>query len=258
MPTLHSIRVDDVVIGERHRALSESDVERLAVSMAEIGLQQPISVRIVDEMVIDGDLTAGVPVLVAGRHRLECARRLGWSHIDCIEVENDELRAELWEIDENLMRAELTAAQEADHLSRRKRLWKEINKGGKKIATPGGPQEVGFAADTAARIGQSKPAINAKIAIANKLGPDLHLVAGTSLDKGSELIALAKMAEPERHALAARAAAGETVTAVTAVDVTAAQFKSLMAAWNRAGQAARDLFIAEIDQPVFDRTRAAG
>ncbi len=253
----HRIRVEDIVIGERHRALSDEACDRLASSMKDIGLRQPISVRIVDEMIVDGDLTAGVPVLVAGRHRLEAARRLGWTHIDCIEVDDDELHAELWEIDENLMRADLTAAQEAEHLSRRKRLWMEINKGGKKKATPGGPQDVGFASDTSAKIGQSKPQINSKIAIAEKMGPDLQLVAGTSLDKLVELKALARMPEQERHDLAARAAAGEPVTAISVGDVTAHQFKALMGAWNRAGEAARNQFLEEIDTPVFDRTRAS-
>lgn len=253
-----SLRLEDIVIGERHRALSESAVERLAMSMQEIGLMQPISVRIVEEMELEGEMTAGVPVLVAGAHRLAAARLLGWTHIDTIEVHDDELRAELWEIDENLMRADLTAAQEAEHLSRRKRIWKEINKGGKKKATPGGPQEVGFASETASRLGQSKPQINAKIAIANRLGPDLQLVAGTSLDKLTELRALSTLPEPERHALAARAAAGEHVTAIAVEDVTAAQFKALVSAWNRAGPVAREMFIEEIDSPVFDRTRAAG
>jgi hypothetical protein len=32
-------------------------------------------------------------------------------------------RRELWEIDENLIRAGLTPAQEAKHLERRKELW---------------------------------------------------------------------------------------------------------------------------------------
>lgn len=35
------------------------------------------------------------------------------------------------------------------------------------------------------------------------------------------------------------------------------EFASLMAAWNRAGPEARDMFQAEIDGPVFDRARAA-
>lgn len=114
----HSIRVEDIVIGERHRALTDDAVQRLAGSMGDIGLKQPISVRIVDEMELDGELTAGVPVLVAGAHRLAAAKALGWSHIDCIEVEDDPISAELWEIAENLHRCDLTTEQKYEHLRR--------------------------------------------------------------------------------------------------------------------------------------------
>lgn len=252
----YSIRVESVEVGERHRGLSDPAIGSLSGSMKEIGLQHPITIRIVEEMEIDGEMVSGVPVLVAGAHRLEAAKRLGWTHIDCIEVDDDALKAELWEIDENLMRAELTAAQEAEHLARRKRVWKAINKGGKKIPTSTTGQKADFASDTAASVGQTKRAINAKIAVANKIGPDLQLIAGTSLDKGTEMAALAKMAEPERHELAARAAAGEDVSAIPVEDVIDKQLKALMAAWNKAGPEAREMFIAKIDRPVFDQTRA--
>lgn len=255
MKTL-SVHTDSIEIGERHRPLDPAAISRLAGSIKDIGLQQPITIRVVDMMVLDGQEVEGVPVLVAGHHRLAAAKALGWSHIECIEIDDDALKAELWEIDENLMRAELTASQEAEHLSRRKRIWKAINKGGKTVPTPGGKQRVEFAADTAASVGQTKRAVNAKIARADKIGPDLHLIAGTSLDKGVEMDALAKMDAGERHALAARAAAGEKVSAIPVEDVNAKQLKALMSAWNRAGADARQLFLDEIDAPVFDRTRA--
>jgi hypothetical protein len=44
--------------------------------------------------------------------------------------------AELWSIDENLMRAELPPAEEAAYLARRKQLW-EIKRGATRT-TPGG------------------------------------------------------------------------------------------------------------------------
>lgn len=109
---------DDIEIGERHRALSTDAVSRLAGSMQDIGLKQPISIRIVDEMIVDGELTAGVPVLVAGAHRLAAAKELGWPHIDCIEVEDDPIKAELWELAENLHRCDLTKEQKYEHLRR--------------------------------------------------------------------------------------------------------------------------------------------
>ena len=45
-------------------------------------------------------------MLVAGRHRLEGARRLGWGTIACSVVEMDERQARMWEIAENLHRAD--------------------------------------------------------------------------------------------------------------------------------------------------------
>ncbi|RZI55951.1 MAG: hypothetical protein EOP94_04540, partial [Zymomonas sp.] len=114
----HSIRVDDIVIGERHRALSESAVARLQGSLADIGLRQPITVRLVDEMMVDGDLCAGVPVLVAGAHRLAAAKALAWSHIDCVELDDDAIKAEMWELAENLHRLDLTKEQRDEHIRR--------------------------------------------------------------------------------------------------------------------------------------------
>ena len=99
--------------------LSDDACNRLAASMKQIGLRNPISVRIVDDYVDeDGQVCDGVPILVAGRHRLEAAKRLGWSHIDCVEVEDDEIQAELWEIAENLHRLDLTKEQRDEHIRR--------------------------------------------------------------------------------------------------------------------------------------------
>lgn len=113
-----TLRPSDIEIGERHRALSEDAVDRLAASMAEIGLRHPITVRIVDEMVLDGHLTAGVPVLAAGAHRLAAAKKLGWDAIECIEIGGDEIVAELWELAENLHRLDLTKEQRDEHIRR--------------------------------------------------------------------------------------------------------------------------------------------
>src|SRR3546814_18232867 len=57
------------------------------------------------------------PVLVAGRHRLAAAAKLGWEEIDCIYVALDEVDRRLWEIAENLHRAELTALARDQHIA---------------------------------------------------------------------------------------------------------------------------------------------
>ncbi|HMN20573.1 MAG TPA: hypothetical protein PKA16_04180 [Ottowia sp.] len=132
------------------------------------------------------------------------------------------IRAELIEIDENLCRSELTAAQRASKIKRRKQIWetlhpREIQVG--QLVPPeigyGKPpsQERGFAANTAAVTGQSKKDINRHIARADALGDDINRVVGTSLDKGVELDALKAMPEHERKELIDRAAAGEQVSA---------------------------------------------
>ncbi|WP_456320441.1 hypothetical protein [Sphingobium chungbukense] len=87
--------------------------------MKQIGLRQPITIRVVDDYVgSDGQKADGVPVLVAGYHRLEAARILGWEKIDAIDADDDDLSAELWEIAENLHRHDLSKEQRDEHIRR--------------------------------------------------------------------------------------------------------------------------------------------
>jgi len=185
---------DGVTVGARLRQLDAKKVDDLAESLARVGLLQPILVWAPDHETC---------ALVAGQHRLAAAIKLGWSEIECIFVSLDEIDRELAEIDENLIRAELTAAQIADHLKRRKELWEA--RGGKNFPT-------GFAKETAERTGQTKRNVNLSIARAEAI-PDIKAVAGTSLDKGVELDALAKMPEADQRALIDRARNGEAVSA---------------------------------------------
>jgi hypothetical protein len=209
------------------------------------------------------------PVLVAGLHRLTALRELGHEMADCFVSDfATEEEAGIWEIDENLMRAELSAAQEADCMARRKVLWERRDSAlsAKIWPKPQGRPD-GFAADVEAKTGRSKSGTNQAIARAKALGDDIKKVAGTSLDKGVELDALAKMPEPERKELVERASHGEQVTARRPVPIAAdplndlealeKQVAALMAAWNRASKPAREEFLLRIDRPVFDSTEAA-
>jgi hypothetical protein len=247
------IRIDNISIPTRLRPLDAKEVGRLAASISEIGLKQPISVRLVSSGVTeDGEVVENRPMLVAGRHRLEALRSLGISHAPCIEVRDDDLLAELWEIDENLIRVELSPAQKAQHLARRKELWEAINEGGKSVSTLGGEQRVGFAADTANAVGLTKQAVNQHLARAEALGSDIGRVHGTSLDKGVELDALAKLTEPERADLIDRAQSGEQVSARTLSDYALIEsraeqreWSALTSAWNRARVGTRKRFLEE-------------
>ena len=110
-----------------------------------------------------------------------------------IDEAADHLHAELIEIDENLCRSELTPAQRAAAIKRRKQIWEAMHpeqKGGKTVSTLGGAQRVGFAADTATAAGLTKQSINQHLARATAVeeaGSSIADLAGTSLDKGTEL-----------------------------------------------------------------------
>ena len=102
--------VDAVDVGDRLRSINPEKVAALAESIDAIGLQQPILVWSPDDDTLD---------LVAGLHRLEAVKKLGWEEIDCIFVDMNDLDRQLWEIDENLCRADLTDLQRAQHTAKR-------------------------------------------------------------------------------------------------------------------------------------------
>jgi len=97
----------DIVVGDRLRALDRESVERLTESISKIGLKTPISVRSREQGW----------TLVSGRHRLEACIALGMDEIPVVTETGSELEARLWEIAENLHRAELTALERAEHIS---------------------------------------------------------------------------------------------------------------------------------------------
>lgn len=247
------IRIDKINIPARLRPLDQGQVDRIASSISEIGLKQPISVRLAKKAQReDGEIVLNQPFLVAGRHRLEALRQLGRSHAPCIEIRDDDLLAELWEIDENLIRAELTPAQTAAHLKRRKELWEALNNGATCTENGRGrPRE--FASETAEKIGSAKSTVTRAISRAEALGDDIQRVTGTSLDSGVELDALAKVDPEQRAELIERAEAGEKVSARGLSDYAQNESKTeqrewstLCASWNRARVSVRERFLQEV------------
>ena len=210
-----------IVTGKRHREVCPAAVDRLAASMSDVGLRHPVTVRIVDGYVTDeGEVCDGAPVLVAGAHRLAAAIKLGWDKIACYEIEGDELTAELWELAENLHRLDLTKDQRDQHIRRYAELLKARQ--AKTILVHNEP--------VSARVpGQPK-------GIARQIADE------TGLSKSTVRRAL-NPPEPKNP--------------LPDHDVVTVQFNSLVAAWNRAGREARDMFMDHIDAPVFDNTRAA-
>lgn len=111
------IGISGVVVRGRLRPLDDDAVRALMNSITKIGLQSPITVRIEREFDGRGNAVEETPVLIAGAHRLEAAKRLGWHFIDAYVFEGDERDARMWEIAENLHRADLTALQRAEQIA---------------------------------------------------------------------------------------------------------------------------------------------
>lgn len=209
-----SIPLSMIVSSDGARPLVDAAVAVIAESIERVGLLQPIIVQ--ETKLMRGGVFAPGYRLVAGHHRVEACRRLGWQMIDAIELGEDVsfLEKELIEIDENLCRAELTPAQRAAAIKRRKEIWEALHpESGSICATLGGRGNVGFAADTAKASGEPKSSINRHLSRAEFLGDDLLKVAGTSLDKGVELDALKSLPAEQRAPLIERAQAGEQVSA---------------------------------------------
>lgn len=116
---IQKLFVENIYVGERIRKTVDPErVAALAASIKDIGLMTPITFRTLPRMTIDGVEETDVPVLVAGMHRLEAFKKLGLEEIPCIEIDGGDIEAQLWEIAENLHRAELTALERDQHIAK--------------------------------------------------------------------------------------------------------------------------------------------
>lgn len=110
-----TVRVSEVKVpAKRHRSLNMDAVKSLQSSIAKVGLMNAITVR--------EDMT-----IIAGVHRLKACALLGHEEIQACVLDVDDLEAELAEIDENLIRNELTQLEEARHLARRKEIYEALH-----------------------------------------------------------------------------------------------------------------------------------
>src|SRR6185312_15831820 len=220
--------------------------------------------------------------LVAGLHRLEACKSLGLVEIEASIVQMDDDERLLWEIDENLCRADLTELERGEHLLKRKeiyeRKWPETKRGGNYQNGQFGPTDaVAFVADAAAKTDASETAVKRSIRRARKIDEKVRDRVRTLpeiADSGVELDALADMEPAQQKRAVALVESGQAAgirdakklmepkpTKIQphfkeAQQVEENQFLALMKAWNSAGENARERFRAEIDRPVADNTVA--
>lgn len=162
------VRLDVIDASERLREVSEAHAVVMAASMAERGQRTPI------EIVRRG----GRYRLVYGAHRYRGAEINGWVEIEAFIVEADEAEVRLREIDENLIRHELTALDRARFLAERKRIYEALHpetKNGSNQHTRGSANlaNPSFGEDIAEKTGFSYRTIARAVALAEALSPEV-------------------------------------------------------------------------------------
>lgn len=168
-----SLEVDSIQVGSRRRDINSDTVRNLAESISGVGLLNPITVDTEHN-------------LIAGYHRLEAVKLLGWDRIDARIISVDSLLAELAEIDENLIRKELHYIDRGNQLLRRKEIYEELYPetragvaGGKASGATRGTNETdsfvqlpSFTEDVSRKTGVSRRTVEQDVQIAKKLAPE--------------------------------------------------------------------------------------
>lgn len=108
------VNIESIQVNSGRREALPDAVRELADSISAVGLLNPITV--------DRDYT-----LIAGLHRLEAAKLLGWAEIECNVSSLEGLQAELAEIDENFVRADLETLEFGKLLLRRKEIYEMLH-----------------------------------------------------------------------------------------------------------------------------------
>jgi N6-adenosine-specific RNA methylase IME4 len=203
-------RIDTIDSEARLRIVDQAAVEALKHSIGEHGQKTPITVQ--------GKSTDERVTLGAGKHRLEAMRQLGEEFIDCFHEDVDDLDRELWEIDENLIRSELTPADRALFTARRKEIYllkhpETANGGDRRSDRQLGELKKAdtqrFSAATAAATGQSERVVQRDAARGERIvDMALHLVRGTRLNSGAFLDRLKHVPE-DKQVLYVKAALDE-------------------------------------------------
>lgn len=113
MAIVKTIRVDAITVNPGRRPVNQDKVKKLAESIKTTALINPINITAND-------------ILIAGVHRLEAVKLLGWEEIEARVLDITGLRAELAEIDENFMRQELSPIEIGELANRRDEILEEL------------------------------------------------------------------------------------------------------------------------------------
>ncbi len=183
------------------------DVTALADSISQVGLLNPITVRATRIYEEAQDAREGYS-LVTGYHRLEAMKFLRHETIAAVMVELEDLKYDLAEIDENLIRLDIPVIDQADRMKRRQEIYGALGLSSKhggdhmsleyKEKKQDGIVVTCFSEDTAQKIGLSPTSVYRLIQISKNIPHDLKAeIRDTFL--AFELRNLTKLARIKDH-----------------------------------------------------------
>lgn len=199
------VPIFQINVNTGRREANPEAVQKLADSISKVGLLNPITV--------DQEYT-----LIAGLHRLEAAKRLGWPEIECTVKNLDGLLAELAEIDENLIRRKLHYTDEGKQLTRRKEIYEVLHpetQQGRRNGQTSKNETVSFleakpfSVDTAEKIGTSRRAVEQKIQVAKNLTPKATKTVKEHDIGFKNALKLSRLPPEQQEDAASQLAAGE-------------------------------------------------
>lgn len=206
------VPISRIQVRDGRRRMDAGHVRELEDSIRELGLLNPITID-------RGN------VLIAGLHRLEAAKRLGWQEIECTVSSLDGLQAELAEIDENIVRSDLPALEYGEALLRRKEVYEalhpETKHGGDRKS-----EEIkttkcrfdnvkSFAQDTAEKLGVVPRTVERQIQTVKNLAPEAkEIIRDTDMKISKKAAMKLSRLEPAQQKEAAALLAAKEIRTV--------------------------------------------
>lgn len=207
------VPISEIKVNAGRREADPEGVQELVDSISKVGLLNPIT--------IDREHT-----LIAGLHRLEAAKLLGWTEIECNVSSLEGLLAELAEVDENVVRKGLSAVEYSDLLLRRKEIYETLHPEtkagtsqaagmnrakGNNVGCKMHPTSKSFVQDTAEKLGVNPSTIKRQIQTAKNLtteAKDIIRDTGTKITK-KDALKLSRLEPEQQRDAASQLAAGE-------------------------------------------------
>ncbi|MCE3234040.1 MAG: Site-specific DNA-methyltransferase (adenine-specific) [Vampirovibrio sp.] len=218
------VAINDIKIGSR-REVDQKNVLKLSESIKAIGLQNPI--------VLTEDYT-----LVSGRHRLEAVKMLGHDLVEANILPLSSEEAELAEIDENLIRKDLSFLEQGQLIKRREEILDAMGLRAKSGSQPGNQKAIKNKSapnvdlfkttkDLADDLGLKETAIYDRKRVATNIAPGVQeAIIGTPLaDKANQLKELAKKTPEQQKTIVEVITSGKAETVWEAENIADAPKK---------------------------------